>query len=458
MRLDLLFVLKNSLATLGRLVAERPRSDQRGRLVKASSATLAIKAAAAALSFAVGLVLARSLGAGGYGAYSFAMSWVALLRVPALFGLDKLLVRDVAAYCGRGRWGLLRGLLRWADSVALASSFILGVLVFMVTSMVTEGASSEMVSALRLSLFLIPLTVLVSVRGAVLRGFHRVVLGQLPEELVKPCAFLVLVSIGSLVAADKLSVTVALWFQIVANGAAFLVAASFLRRELPSGVTEATRMFEVRSWLSAGGPLMLVGALQVTSVQVPVILLGALADAEAVGLYAVAQRGAALINFILVAVSVPLAPVLASLYASGQVTKLQRVITASTRVVLLAALPFALFLLLYGRWFLALFGPEFAGGATMALTVLSVAELASVTMGSAGLVLMMTGYERDAAVSYAYSVGLNSLLGILLIPQAGVDGAAVAYAISLLVCKLSLVLRARQRLGLNSTAFGRWAG
>ncbi|MBA3495075.1 MAG: hypothetical protein H0T87_13450, partial [Gammaproteobacteria bacterium] len=44
------------------------------------------------------------------------------------------------------------------------------------------------------------------------------------------------------------------------------------------------------------------------------------------------------------------------------------------------------------------------------------------------------------------------------IPQAGVHGAAVAYAISLVVCKLSMVLRARQRLGLNTTAFGRWAG
>ena len=171
-------------------------------------------------------------------------------------------------------------------------------------------------------------------------------------------------------------------------------------------------------------------------------------------------RGAEAINapgWSRVAVSVPLAPVLASLHATGEVANLQRVITASTRVVLLAALPFALFLLLYGRWFLALFGPEFAGGAAMALTVLSVAELASVTMGSAGLVLMMTGHERDAAVGYVYSVGLNSVLGILLIPKAGVDGAAVAYAISLLACKLSMVLRARQRLGLNATAFGRWA-
>ena len=456
--MDFLFIVKNRVATLGRLLAEGRRSDKRARLVKESSATLAIKAAAAALSFAVGLVVARSLGAGGYGAYSFAMSWVVLLRVPALFGLDKLLVRNVAAYCAREQWGLLRGLLRWADSIALASSIILGFLVITVTSMVTEGASGEMVSALRLSLLLIPLTVLVSVRGAVLRGFHRVVLGQLPEELVKPCAFLVLVSIGSLVAADKLTVAITIWFQIVANGAALLVAASFLRPEIPPGVAESTMMFEVRSWLSAGGPLMLVGALQVASVQVPVILLGALADAEAVGLYAVAQRGAALINSILVAVSVPLAPMLASLHATGEGAKLQRVITVSTRVVLLAALPFALFLLLYGRWFLALFGPEFAGGAAMALTVLSVAELASVTMGSAALVLMMTGHERDAAVGYVYSVGLTSMLGTLLIPQAGVHGAAVAYAISLVVCKLSMVLRARQRLGLNTTAFGRWAG
>ncbi|MGH9875549.1 MAG: oligosaccharide flippase family protein [Pyrinomonadaceae bacterium] len=456
--MDILFVVKSSLAALGRLLSEGRRSDQRGRLVKASSTTLTIKAAAAALSFAVGLVLARSLGAGGYGAYSFAMSWVVLLRVPALFGLDKLLVRNVAAYCARGQWGLLRGLLRWADSVALASSIILGFLVITVMSMVTEGAPGEMVSALHLSLLLIPLTVLVTVRGAVLRGFNRVVLGQLPEELVKPCAFLVLVSIGSVVAAEEITVTVTLWFQIVANGAALLVAASFLRREIPAGVTEATRMFDLRSWLRAGGPLMLVGALQVASVQVPVILLGALADAEAVGLYAVAQRGAALINFILVAVSVPLAPMLASLHATGEVVKLQRVITASTRVAVLAALPFAIFLLLYGRWFLALFGPDFAGGAAMALTVLSVAELANVTMGSAGLVLMMIGHERDAAVGYAYGVGLNSVLGILLIPQAGVDGAAVAYAISLVVCKLSMVLRARQRLGLNATAFGSWAG
>lgn len=40
----------------------------------------------------------RLLAAAGYGAYAYAMAWIALLNVLAILGMDTLLVRNIAAY------------------------------------------------------------------------------------------------------------------------------------------------------------------------------------------------------------------------------------------------------------------------------------------------------------------------------------------------------------------------
>src|SRR5262249_42229366 len=85
------------------------------RIVKGSAGLLLLRVCLACTSFALNIVLVRWLGPTDYGAYAYALAWLVVLGVPALLGLDKFLVRMVAAYKARSAWGPLRTLLRQAN-------------------------------------------------------------------------------------------------------------------------------------------------------------------------------------------------------------------------------------------------------------------------------------------------------------------------------------------------------
>ena len=89
------------------------------RLIKAATGTFGIQIISTGLSFIIAVLLARSLGTTGYGAYTYALAWVSLLEVIAVFGQKTVLVRNVAAYRVQSSWGLMAGLVGWAHRTVL---------------------------------------------------------------------------------------------------------------------------------------------------------------------------------------------------------------------------------------------------------------------------------------------------------------------------------------------------
>ena len=148
-----------------------------------------------------------------------------------------------------------------------------------------------------------------------------------------------------------------------------------------------------------------------------------------------------------------LAPAVASLHIAGDMQRLQRVVTASARAMLAISLPIALVMIVFGQPVLVIFGPEFTQGAT-ALAILSTGQLVNVAMGSVGLLLMMTGHERDTAWGVGIATVVNVALNGLLIPRWGIEGAAVATATSLVVWNLLLAVWVYRKLGIHCTALG----
>src|SRR5262249_33705986 len=76
---------------------EAPRSLG-NRLLLDAGGLLALRVTFGGLSFFLTILLARTLGTQGFGAYSYAYAWTVLLSVPAILGMDQLLIREIAAY------------------------------------------------------------------------------------------------------------------------------------------------------------------------------------------------------------------------------------------------------------------------------------------------------------------------------------------------------------------------
>jgi len=422
--------------------------------IKEATGTFGLKIAVTGMNFFTSLLLVRLLGSTGYGNYAYAISWIMLLGVPAGLGLNRLLVRNIAVYQSRSAWSLMSGILRWADRVVLFASLSVASLSAVVLWFSRTNIDSQMFHPLWVALVLLPLTALMAVRLSVIQGLGHIVIAQLPDLLFQPLLFIALIGGLSLFVERHITASWVVGMHAVTVGIALLIGMRILRKMLPPAAKSSVPVYETRRWLGSALSMMSVGGMSVISSRIDILLLGGIMGADAVGIYNVAIRGAELVTFILMPVHQTLGPVVASLYAGNDMRRLQGMVAKSTRIAFLLSLPIALGLVVFGYWFLLVFGPEFVRGQT-ALAILSIGQLANVATGPVILLLIMTAYERVAAVSIGIGAALNILFNATLIPIWGLEGAAIATASSTVVWNALMVIWVYKKLGIHSTALGR---
>lgn len=122
------------------------------------------------LGFLIAILLARMLGASGYGEYSFAFAIVSILTILAQCGLPALLVRETAKARMKRNYEYIKGLWIWSLKVALALSALYGALSFIIVISFYEFLSwdfeVELPAHFLLSaILLIPVLVTSALRG-----------------------------------------------------------------------------------------------------------------------------------------------------------------------------------------------------------------------------------------------------------------------------------------------------
>jgi O-antigen/teichoic acid export membrane protein len=436
------------------LLNREGQGSLRAYLVQGAAWSFALKIASTGLVFITSIVLARVLGAEGYGIYAYAMALVGLLGIPASLGLPQLVLRNIAVYQTRSEWGLMRGLLRRANQVVLLTSLGLGVIALLVSLVLRDHLSPAMLAAFWLALSILPLVALNGLRTSTLRGLGFVVLGQLPGSLVRPFSFLALVVLTYLLLGNRFNASWAVSMQVGATAIALGFVILILARRLPKAMKESLPAYDTQTWVRSALPFLFIGGMQIINNQTDIVMLGALRGAEVVGIYRAATRVAQLVVFVLTAANVVLQPTIARLYAVRDMQRVQHIATQSARVILLVSVPIAVVLIAFGQWILLAFGQEFTKGAT-ALAILSGGQLVNAAMGSVGLLLNMTGHERDTARGVGIAAVVNVALNAILIPLWGINGAAIATATSLVVWNLILAMQVVRRLDIYPTAFGR---
>jgi O-antigen/teichoic acid export membrane protein len=422
------------------------------RLIRDATGSLGLRVAFMTLSFLTSIILARWLGKNGFGVYTYAMTWPALLGIPATLGFNNLLVREVAIYSSQSAWGLMRGLLQWANAIVFIVSSLMALVAIAIILNWGQVREPDLLPSLCLAMISLPIVSLTSLRLATMTGLHRVVLGQMPENLLAPLVFIILTISSYWFLRNQENITVwVMGLKLISLGITFVVGVVLLARVLPQEVKQAKPEYKILTWLKDGLPFILLGGLAVINSRIDILMLGAFKGAGAVGVYAVVSRVTSLIIFGLGILNNVLSPTFATLYAEGKREQLQRLVTHSTRLISLFALVMTLGLIALRYSILQLFGAEFIQGQT-ALIILSIGYLVNALTGSVGLLLNMTRHAKFSAATVAFAALLNVCLNWLLIPKWGVNGAATATAISMIVGNIISAIWVRQKLGIKSTA------
>lgn len=425
-------------------------------LYKASAGIILLRVISYGLAFVISLILARLLGTAGYGIYAYSFAWVGFLFVFAILGFDKLLVRDISVYKIKSDWALMRGLIGFSYRIVLFFSLILVTIAVFVSITFLHSSEPIFMYTFCLAMILLPFLVLITLKQSVLVGLQRVVLGHVPEMFIRPLLLfvcLLFIYFFGFGLKKIFSPITAMFITIFAAIISFWLISFFLKKELPEQIQRLAPVYNKKLWIQSSLPLMLIGGMLVINSHTDIIMLGAIKGTKVAGIYNVANSYAGLISFFLVSVNSVLSPTIASMYAEGNMLKLQHKVTISARFIIFLSLPIVIILFFFGKVCLTIFGSEFIYGLN-SLKILCIGQIINVSAGSVGVLLNMTGHERVTAMGFGIGAISNLILNAALIPILGMIGAAIASSISMALWNLILAIKVYKLIGIHSTVFG----
>lgn len=380
---------------------------------------LAVRCFGIAALFGFEVVLARSLGVSGYGAFSFGLALAALASRLGPLGWLSTSTRLVSSYVSLGKAGLLKGSLivaHVATAVGLAAALPLLVVASPAADPSAAGAMLPYVVAVAVALAFLEL------HRHILRGLHA---GDLGEALV--ILLLPALAAGVVWVLGVRDVRTAGYIYAATSCGLIFASALAMTRRLPAPMWKSKAQFEIRAWSLAAFAILLGSAASEALTRISVIFLGILSSEQDVALYHAAARLALLNIFVLRALTPVSAPHFSELHSAGRHAELRKLFRRQCLLSFAGAVPVFIVLVVFPGPVLALFGPAFIASET-ALRVLSIGYLASAATGPCGTALMMIGRERPYAVITFIALLMGIAANYILIHQMGALGAAIATA------------------------------
>ncbi|HXG40036.1 MAG TPA: flippase, partial [Candidatus Limnocylindrales bacterium] len=428
--------------------ADAPQAQHVLLAAKGTGVVFAGKLFAWGSRLVLAVVLARTLGAEGYGLYNLGLVVPTIAASFVVLGLDAALVRYVSVFRRRDDaprvWGAI------LVGVGLPGLLGLGAagVIFLAADLIAERLLSAPQAAplLRISCLLVPAMALNRELGATLQGLKRIELAVLAEQFVQPITRFALV-LGALLVVGLDAAT-----ALVASTLGTLTATGLLTRSVHRlfSLRRSLRAAqpEVRTFLAFSLPVYFSNVVGTLGSNLQAILLSALDTLRSVGIFAVASSVNLLASLFHGAVVQAAMPIFAEIHDRGDRRGLEHLYQTTSKWTFSLNLPLFIAVALTPDAILSIFGRDFAAGAA-ALVILTFESLVNSGTGTSGAVLDMTGHTRVKFVNSTLSVGLSIGLSLLLIPVWGLIGAALAALGSTAIVNLLRVLEVWLLLGVT---------
>lgn len=384
---------------------------------------------AGAATFAAQILMTRTLGQASYGIVTVATQAAFVVSFATRAGMDMAVLRNVAVEVGESRWDQIRATVGRAVEIAAGVSLAVAVIALILSEPLRRMFSIAPVAGrwvLPAAIVGLPFLAVTNVWLAATRGLKIMRYTLYVFWAGQPVLWIVLMVTGW-----RLSETA--WMATLAYSASWAIAAVaawwFWRREATRwdrGELDEGALGRLVRYAGPRAPAALFSQLLFWT---DLFVLTRYATDAQVGVYSAALRTGQVVVLFLTSVNLMFSPFVADLHNRGEIARLDKLFKTVTRWTLAATLPLFLALFVVPGAFLKLFGSGFSQGET-ALLILLAGQLVNISTGSAGFVLIMTGRTGWDLVVYAGSLALDLGLAFWLCPRYGIEGAAIANAVT----------------------------
>ena len=426
-------------------IPSAPSSSERdfSNILSGTAQNVAGIVVAGVATLAVNLIMARTLGREAFGTITVVTQAAFVASFATRAGMDMAVLREVAIARGAGDTARVRSSVARSVAIAAAVSLVVALAVVALSDSVrsllsiSEPHGRAVVVAAAIGL---PFLALANVWLAATRGLKIMRHTLYIFWAGQPMLWIALMLAGWRV--SQTSWMAVLAYSLSWLGAAVAAGAAWRKESAHWGNEQPGEGWLGRALRYAGprAPAALFSQLLFwTDLFVLTRYVG---DAE-VGTYSAVLRAGQMVVLFLTSVNLMFSPYVADLHARGETQRLDRLFKTLTRWTIAATLPAFLLLAVAPSSVLRMFGDGFGGGQT-ALLILLGGQLVNVATGSVGFVLIMVGRTGWDLAVYLGSLVLDVTLAVVLASRYGIEGAAIANAVTFGVSNvLRLMLVAR---------------
>ena len=203
----------------------------------------------------------------------------------------------------------------------------------------------------------------------------------------------------------------------------------FKKIDKPNDKSESFTITEI---FKTSSPMALSAIAYFIMQSIDIIILSIYEGFDQIAYYSVSVKLAMLTTLALMSVNIVIAPRIAEIYENQKMQKLQMLIKHSTRIIFLISICVLSVLFSFSEEILSLFGQDYVI-ANNALLFLLAAQFFNAVTGPGAIYLNMTGRQKTLNIILVLALIINVSLNFYLIPTQGINGAATATLVSLII-------------------------
>lgn len=380
------------------------------------------------------LLISRSFGPLGYGAYATGFSVAAFAQNLPGAGLDQTLIRFVPTYAAQRDERAARAVITLAWGFTSVAGVIVSLAIVLLAGQLASVVFHDASIAGDLRIFGASLIFFdwIVIGSATAQALHRPVLASVLQDVAPPAIGLASLALLLFVASSPAAPAASFLISSAAVGtAAFAGAARLFRlgwRALPSGY--------IRAWIGYSLWMALIEAAIYALSGLTTLSVAVFRGVHDAGIFAAAAAIVAQSSLLWAGLILVLPPMLADVLARDDRHTAERLVRASMRWLAIAGVPFFLLVVVYGRQLLKVFGAGFEPGYP-ALVALAVGGFVVAVTFLSSFVLVIAGRQRVDAVNclgacaaalvlYPLGARTGGMLGVAL--MSSLVGAGLAAA------------------------------
>lgn len=399
------------------------------------------------------VVVARVFSKYDAGVFFSATSLFLILLAAADLGTSTGLVYFIARFRALGTTRRIAGTLRTAFVPLVATALVLSGLLYALAPWLADwlvaGDAASGVRDLRILAVFLPFATLLNACLAGTQGFRVMRATVLVEKLARPSLQLLLVIASGLLGGGAMllplawagpylpaAIAAAAWLAVLAARTAKAgretdrtVAPEETAEPTPEGTAEPTGFWRFT------GPRALAGVAQIAIQRLDIVLVSALRGPVEAAVYTAATRFLVVGQLAAQALNQAVQPRLSELLARGDTAGAAGVYQTSTAWLIVLTWPLYLLAASFSGFVLAIFGKGYDTGAPV-MIILSLAMLVATACGMVDIVLTMAGKTTWNLYNYLAALVVNVVVNVIAIPPLGILGAAIGWAVALLVKNL----------------------